>query len=104
MTKLLRLPSAMPDGALYGHIGKYAGSIVMTVFEEMGGVERMTAWAEKNPDDFYTKVFPKVIAKPVEHGVSEGVESLLDRLDAADRRTSAAPLEVVDAEFEEIER
>jgi hypothetical protein len=101
MSKLLRLPNATPDGALYGHIGKYAGTIVMTVFEEMGGVARMTAWAEKNPDDFYTKVFTKVVAKPVEHTVAEGVESLLERLDAADRRVVTDTSNATDAEFEE---
>lgn len=101
MSKLLRLPAAVPDGSLYGHIGKYAGSIVMTVFEEMGGVERMVAWAEKNQDSFYTKVFPKVIAKPVEHTVSDGVESLLERLDAADRRTEIVAVDAIDAEFED---
>lgn len=101
MTKLLRLPPTTPDGSLYGHIGKYAGSVVMTVFEEMGGTERMVAWAEKNPSEFYTKIFPKVIAKPVEHTVSDGVESLLERLDAADR--SPKVVYVTEGEFEDVE-
>lgn len=101
MTKLLRLPSATPDGSLYGHVGKYAGSVVMTVFEEMGGVERMVAWAENNQEAFYTKIFTKIIAKPVEHSVSDGVESLLERLDAADRKPDV--VYVTEGEFEDVE-
>ena len=57
---------------------------MLTAFDMIGGVDRLAAWAEKNPGDFFTKVFPKVIAKPVEHNVSEGVEDLLARLDAGE--------------------
>lgn len=84
MNRALRLPNADADGALYQHVGRYAGQMVLTAFDMIGGVDRLAAWAEKNPSDFFTKVFPKVIAKPVEHTVSEGVEDLLLRLDAAD--------------------
>lgn len=72
---------------MYQHVGRYAGRMVLTAFDMMGGVDRLADWADKNPGEFFTKVFPKVIAKPVEHNVSEGVESLLDKLDAADRAT-----------------
>lgn len=85
MTKSLRLPSTDADGNLYQHVGRYAGQMVITAFDMIGGVDRLAAWAEANPSDFFTKVFPKVIAKPVEHTVSEGVEALLERLDGSDR-------------------
>lgn len=101
MRRLLTIPQA-PETSLYGHIGKFAGNQVAQAYEEMGGLPRFVAWAEKNPDEFYTKVFPKIIAKPVEHTVSDGVESLLDRLDAADRRVAADDANATDAEYEEI--
>lgn len=56
----------------------------MTAFEMIGGVDRFADWADKNPGDFYTKLLPKVIAKPVEVSMSEGVETLLERLDAGE--------------------
>lgn len=90
MTAPLRLPDTDADGNLYAHVGRYAGRMVLVAFDMMGGVDRLADWADKNPGDFFTKVFPKVIAKPVEHSVSEGVEALLERLDAGD---SAIPIE-----------
>lgn len=87
MTKSLRLPSTDADGNLYQHVGRYAGQMVVVAFDMAGGVDRLADWADKNYGEFITKVFPKVIAKPVEHTVSEGVESLLERLDAGDRST-----------------
>lgn len=63
-------PAKLPPGqvaidpALYANIGRYAGSAVMAVFEQIGGTRRMAEWAEENPGDFYTKLFPKVISAP----------------------------------------
>lgn len=93
MTNALRLPDTDADGQLYQHVGRYAGRMVLTAFDMIGGVDRFAAWAESNPSDFYTKVFPKVIAKPHEVGVSDGVESLLERLDSADRSDRAIPID-----------
>lgn len=101
MTKSLRLPQADSDGALYQHVGRYAGQMVLTAFDMIGGVDRFAAWAEKNPTDFYTKVFPKVIAKPVEHGVTKDVEALLERLDAVDASDRAM---VIEGESRVVER
>lgn len=72
------------DGELYGHVGKYAGRLVMTAFEMIGGEEAFADWAAKNPTEFYTKIFPKVIARPVqiEAQVSKGVEDLIRQMDA----------------------
>lgn len=53
----------MISAEAYSHIGRYAGAIVMTVFESMGGAQRMSNWADSNPTDFYTKIFPKMISR-----------------------------------------
>jgi len=87
MTSSLRLPTTDAEGNLYQHAGRYAGQMVLIAFDMVGGVDRLADWADKNPGEFFTKVFPKVIAKPVEHTVSEGVEALLEKLDASDRAT-----------------
>lgn len=84
MSQSLRLPDADSDGALYQHVGRYAGRMVLTAFDMIGGVDRLADWANKNPGEFFTKVFPKVITKPHEIGVSDGVEALLERLDAGE--------------------
>lgn len=58
------LPDVMSEGELYGHLGRYAGRMVVTAAEMIGGVERLAAWADKNESDFWTKVFPKTVARP----------------------------------------
>jgi hypothetical protein len=58
------------DAALYHHVGKYAGAAVLTVFEQIGGVDRMAAWAEENPSEFYKGPFAKIISSPKEISVT----------------------------------
>ncbi len=58
------------DPALYANLPRYAGSVVMTVFEQIGGVRTMSEWAEENKTDFYTKLFPKLISTPKDVNVS----------------------------------
>lgn len=65
----LAIPPAV-DAALYANVGRYAGAVVMTAFETIGGVERLAHWADQNPADFYTKVFTKTITKPQQLEVS----------------------------------
>ena len=98
-------PSSLPafgdaDGAVIPHAGRYARECVLVAFEMIGGVERMASWAEENPTDFFTKLYPKVITKEVELHTSEGVEDLLARLDAKQQERSGpvedAPYEIVD--------
>lgn len=103
MAKPLRLPTVGDDGSLYGHVGRYAGMAVVTAFEMIGGTDRLAAWADKNPGEFFTKVLPKTIAKPHEHTVSEGVEDLLDKLDRVERQQRLDTSHAVDAEFTESE-
>lgn len=47
----------------YQHIGRFSGAVVLSVFEQIGGAPRMAVWADQNPTDFYTKLFPKMIAR-----------------------------------------
>lgn len=72
------------EGELYGNVGRYAGQLVLTAFEMIGGEEAFADWAAKNPTEFYTKVFTKVIARPVqiEATASKGMEDLIRALDA----------------------
>lgn len=90
------LPYGDADGAVIAHAGRYARECVLLAFEMIGGVERMAAWAEKNPDLFYTRLYTKVITREVEVTASEGIEDLLARLDS--RALSASPAE--EAEYE----
>jgi len=71
-------------GSIIPHVGRYAREAVVTAFEMIGGVDSLADWAGKNPGEFYTKLFPKVIAREVEVGASGGVEELLRRLDAGE--------------------
>ena len=41
----------------------------------------MTAWAEENQTDFYTKLFPKIIDRDTPQQGQSSVEDLLDQLD-----------------------
>lgn len=57
-----------------------AGATIAAV-ELEPDVERMADWADKNYDEFMTKLYPRVITRDVEHHASEGVEDLLEKLD-----------------------
>lgn len=80
----------------YQHVGRYAGAIVMSVFEQMGGLTRMTAWAETNPTDFYTKLFPKMIQRSQQVDVSGSItiDDAISRLEDGN--------EPIDVEYEEV--
>jgi len=109
MSLNLRPPSIQPrhspapfgdaDGAVIAHAGRYARETVLLAFEMIGGVERMADWADKNPEAFFTKLFPKVITREVELQTSEGIEDLLLRLDASTTSRSNGD-EPVDADYE----
>lgn len=95
-------PYGDADGAVIAHAGRYSRECVLVAFEMIGGVERMADWANENPGEFFTKLYPKVITKEVEVHASEGIEDLLARLDASPR-PEPMPAQIVDAEFEEEE-
>lgn len=65
---IARLP--MISAEQYQHVGRFAGALVMSCFEQIGGLPRMASWADQNPTDFYTKLFPKMISRSQQVDVS----------------------------------
>ena len=91
---LAKLP--MISAEQYQHVGRYAGAIVMSCFEQIGGLPRMAAWADTNPTDFFTKLFPKMISRSQQVDVS-GTLTIDDAINRLERMGDA-----VEASFEEI--
>lgn len=91
---LARLP--MVSAEQYQHVGRYAGAVVMSVHEMIGGIHRFAAWADQNPTDFYTKLFPKMISRSQQVDVS-GTLTIDDAITRLERMDDA-----VDAEFQEL--
>jgi hypothetical protein len=75
------VPVNVMDGEIYKSVGKYARGAVLFAFEQMGGPTALTDWAEKNPDEFYTKLFPKIIARESEVTHHKTVDQLMDVID-----------------------
>lgn len=93
------VPIGDTDGAVIQHAGRYARECVLTAFEMIGGVDRMAHWAEKNPTEFYTRLFGKVVTREVEIQPGSGIEDLLAALDrSAHSEKPTGP--VLDAEVE----
>lgn len=84
------------DGAVIPHAGRYARESVLLAFEMIGGVDRMADWATKNPGEFYTKLFTKVVTREVEVSASESIEDLLLRLDRTERESGSVLAQVED--------
>lgn len=84
--------TVLPSGALLPHMSaRRRNEVVDTVFEMVGGVERMAHEVNRNPEtymDFITKVWAKGLPRvsSAEHTLGGGVEDLLDRLDEEDRK------------------
>jgi len=98
------LPQTAPDGTIMVNAGKYARQSVLTAFEMIGGTRALAAWGADNKEKFYTRLFAKTIAKDVQHGASDSVEKLLERLDQAgqdDEMTIDAEFEMVEGEYED---
>ena len=76
------------DSQLYANIGRYAGNVVMSVFDQIGGADALADWAEENPDDFYTKLLPKIITAPkqIEVGGTITLEEAVKALDMEEGR------------------
>lgn len=91
------------EGDITKYIGKAANIAVAVVAQELGGAERLYDWTKLHPDNesaFWLKLYPKIMAKQVEHSASEGIEAVLKQVAANNRGTTV----VVDAdEVEEIE-
>jgi hypothetical protein len=82
-----------------------------TVFEMVGGVERLAHEVERSPDAYWQfmklwgKGLPRVSSN--EHTLGGGVEDLLDRLDEEDRKAEANTIdleEVEEGHFEPVPR
>ena len=69
------------NGEIYSAVGRYARGAVLFAFEKMGGPEKLAEWGEANPDEFYTKLFPKIIARESEVTHHKTVDQLMDVLD-----------------------
>lgn len=80
----------------YQYVGRYAGAVVMSVFEQIGGINRMAAWADGNYTDFATKLFPKMISRSQQVDVS-GTLTIDDAITRLERQDEA-----IDAEFSEV--
>lgn len=78
----------------YQHVGRYAGGIVLSAFEMIGGLPRLAQWADDNPTDFYTKMFGKTVARSTQVDVS-GTIAIDDAITELENRQS----QPVDAEF-----
>jgi hypothetical protein len=81
----------------YQHVGRFAGALVLSTFEMMGGLPRMAHWADENPTDFYTKLFPKMISRSQQVDVS-GTLTIDDAITRLERMENPP----VDAEFTEV--
>lgn len=84
------------SGEAYQHLGRYSGAVIAAVFERIGGVERMAAWADANPTDFYTKLFPKTVQRTasVDHSGTITIDDAISRVERGG---------VIEAEFDEVE-
>lgn len=69
----------------------------MAVFEQLGGINRMAAWADSNYTDFATKLFPKMISRSQQVDVS-GTLTIDDAITRLERL--GGPIE---ADFTEVE-
>lgn len=98
---LARLP--MISAEQYQHVGRFAGALVMSCFEQIGGLPRMASWADSNPTDFYTKLFPKMISRSQQVDVSGTltIDDAITRLQSSSEPIDAAftYTEPMDAEF-----
>lgn len=95
VTSLSKLPRISAEQ--YQHVGRYAGAVVMSVFEQIGGASRMATWADTNPTDFFTKIYPKMISRSQQVDVT-GTLTIDDAITRLERQS-----EIHDAEFETIE-
>lgn len=88
------LPMATPEGNLLVHASaRLRTNIVDTVFQMIGGTERLADWAAKNPGEFYTKIWGKGMSKPITVEVqdADSLEALLAALDNGEHAKVISP-------------
>lgn len=76
------------SGEAYQHVGRFAGATVMAAFQQIGGVNRLAAWADSNPTDFFTKLLPKIIQRSQSIDITASVT-----IDDAIARLENSPIE-----------
>jgi hypothetical protein len=95
MTVKWNLPLAMPGGELLPHMSaRRRTEIIDAVFEDAGGPEKLSAWVRKSDEnygDFILKLWGKGAARVtnMEVTASDGIESLLKKLDQREREREA---------------
>jgi hypothetical protein len=94
---LARLP--MISAEQYQHVGRFAGALVLSCFEQIGGLPRMAHWADSNPTDFYTKLFPKMISRSQQVDVS-GTLTIDDAIARLEGQSEFAEFEEVPPAFD----
>ena len=82
LKKFVRSTSVNSSGELTVNAGRYSRAAVIMAFEMTGGIETFAQWAEDNPDEFYTKMFAKLIGRETEANSTDDVEDMLSVLDA----------------------
>lgn len=89
-----RLPVISADQ--YSHMGKYSGALVMSAFEQMGGLPMLVDWAQQNRTDFYTKIWGKTIQRStaVEHSGTLTIDDAITRLERMDVPVEAEYIEI----------
>jgi hypothetical protein len=96
-----RLPIVLPSGHIISHLSaRRRNEIVDTVFEMVGGVERLAHEVERSPEAYWQfmklwgKGLPRVSSN--EHTMGGGVEDLLERLDEEDRKSKEQQVDLVE--------
>lgn len=79
--RLARPSSGADDGAVMTHVARYSRSAVMTVFHNLGGIERFTEISDQDPKWFYEKFFTRMIPKEHEVQLGASYEDMLKKLD-----------------------
>jgi len=78
---ITRMPAVF-ESEIYQSVGRYARGAVLYAFQEIGGAPSLAEWAEDNKELFYTRLFPKIIARESEVTHHRTVDQLMDVLDA----------------------
>lgn len=63
-------------------LSKVAKENIESVFEALGGVDKMTLWAADNPSEFY-RIYSKLIVVKVEGSGPDGEHVLISRVERA---------------------
>lgn len=86
MTRRFTMPTVTPDGDMLPLLSRRdKEKFALAVLKESGGFDRLVDVLKKDDDKFFEwakEATVKRLPKYVEHDVSEGVEALLEKLDA----------------------